>query len=852
MSSSRREVTSAIPLSAKHVAVGQELSGPIVHRDVKPENVMVRTDGLVKVLDFGLARLAPQEEVSTSMAATAPATEVGAFLGTTRYMSPEQARGEVVDSATDVFSLGIVLCELATGRHPFAADTTFQLLHNIVAHVPAVPSRVDPTLPTAVDALLLTMLDKDSRRRPTVVEVAEAMAALLRVPTVLARVSPTPPARRHTVGREFERAKLRTAFEQVASGTGLLMCVAGEPGIGKTTLVEEFLAELAASGEPCRVARGRCSERLAGTEAYLPVLEALDSLLSGESSESVARVIQATAPAWYAQTRQPISSGPAGAAVGEQAASQERMKRELATFLQEIARLRPLVLFFDDVHWADASTIELIAYLATKFDQLRLLMLATYRPTELLVSKHPFLSIKLDLEARSLGRELLLPFLPFKDIERYLALEFPKHRFPSTFAALIHARTEGSPLFTVDVVRYLRDRRVIVRQGDGWTLTEAVSNIELPASIRSMIQRKIDQLADADRRLLIAASVQGYEFEAAVVAKALALDVAVVEERLDELDRVHEFVRQLREVELPAGVLTVRYRFVHVLYQNALYASLAPTRKTALSAAVAEALLEFYGDQAAAIASPVALLFEIARDPSRAVAYFLLAAQHAAAVFANQEAALLARRGLDLLSGLPSTPERIRQELKFQTTLGVALRNTKGFGAPEVGAAYARALELCRQAEERDVIPVLRGLWEFYELRAASADLETALELADRCLRLARAANDPELLLVAHDISGDTRVCLGEFVAAREYLEQAIALYDPQRHRAHAYLHGYDTGVFCRMLNGLVLWYLGYMDRSLESSNRAVALARSLRIRPPSPSFSHFVRASINIVATRR
>ncbi|MGQ0736447.1 MAG: serine/threonine-protein kinase [Acidobacteriota bacterium] len=656
----------------------------IVHRDVKPENVMVRDDGLVKVLDFGLARLTQQPQVSASMAATAPATEVGTLLGTTRYMSPEQARRDPVDGATDLFSLGLVVYELATGCHPFAADTAFDLLHNIATRAPVAPSRADPTLPTALDALLLAMLDKDPRRRPTAAEVAEVTAALVRVPAALTRVSATARAGRHTVGRESERMELRVAFEQVASGAGLLMCVAGEPGIGKTTLVEEFLGELTATGEPCRIARGRCSERLAGADAYLPVLEALDSLLRGESNEPVTRVMQATAPTWYAQSRPPTPADPTRGAIGAQAASQERMKRELATFLEEVARLRPLVLFFDDVHWADASTIELLAYLATKFDEMRLLVLATYRPTELLVGKHPFLSIKLDLEARGLGRELLLPFLPREDIERYLALEFPNHRLPSTFAALIHARTEGSPLFMVDVIRYLRDRRVIVQEGDDWTLTQAVPDIDLPASIRSMIQRKIDQLADADRRLLIAASVQGYEFEAAVVARVLAAYAGEVEERLDGLDRVHGFVRRVRELELPAGTLTVRYRFVHVLYQNALYASLAPTRRAAFSSALAEALLGFYGDQSATIASQVALLFEVARDLSRAVAHFLLAAQHAAAVFANPEATLLARKGLDLLKALPATHERTRQELKFQTTLGVALRNTQGFGAPEV------------------------------------------------------------------------------------------------------------------------------------------------------------------------
>src|SRR5262249_34258579 len=177
------------------------------------------------------------------------------------------------------------------------------------------------------------------------------------------------------------------------------------------------------------------------------------------------------------------------------------------------------------------------------------------------------------------------------------------HTFPANFAALIHARTEGNPLFMVDVLHYLRERGQIAEEQGRWALTQSVADIqqELPESVRSMIQRKIDQLSEADRRLLVAASVQGYEFDAAVVAKALALDAAEVEERLEELQRVHAFVRRLHEREFPDTTLTLRYRFVHVLYQNALYAMLTPARKTSLSTAVAQALLAHYGEQSAVV-----------------------------------------------------------------------------------------------------------------------------------------------------------------------------------------------------------------------------------------------------------
>jgi predicted ATPase len=180
-----------------------------------------------------------------------------------------------------------------------------------------------------------------------------------------------------------------------------------------------------------------------------------------------------------------------------------------------------------------------------------------------------------------------------RDIEHYLALEFSAHRFPEGLAALVHAKTEGNPLFMGDLLRHLRARQVLAQDQGRWVLAQSLPNLEqeLPESIRSMIERKIDQLGEEDRRLLVGASVQGFEFDSAVVAKAMALDAADVEEQLEELQRVHNFVRFVQEQEFPDQTPTLRYRFVHVLYQNALYATLRPTRKASLSAAVAQALI---------------------------------------------------------------------------------------------------------------------------------------------------------------------------------------------------------------------------------------------------------------------
>src|SRR5262249_29256137 len=217
--------------------------------------------------------------------------------------------------------------------------------------------------------------------------------------------------------------------------------------------------------------------------------------------------------------------------------------------LEELSRLRLLVLFLDDVHWADASTVDLLAYLGARCAGLRLLVLLTYRPTELLLSQHPFVSVRLELQRHGVCRDVPLGFLDRAEVESYLALAFPGHRLPAEFAAAIHAKTEGSPLFLVDLLRYLRDRGVIARGPGSWGLAEAVPDFrrELPESVRSLIQKKLDQLGAVDRRLLSVASVQGYEFDSGVVARVLDLDAADAEERLEALDRVHALVRLRRE-----------------------------------------------------------------------------------------------------------------------------------------------------------------------------------------------------------------------------------------------------------------------------------------------------------------
>jgi predicted ATPase len=270
-----------------------------------------------------------------------------------------------------------------------------------------------------------------------------------------------------------------------------------------------------------------------------------------------------------------------------------------------------------------------------------------------------------------------------------------------------------------------------------------------------------------------------------------------------------------------------RYLFKHALIQDTAYQSLLKSTRQQYHQQIAQVLEGQFAEITETQPELLAHHYTEAGLIAQAIPYWQQAGQRAVERSANVEAISHLTKGLELLTALPDTPACAQQELTLQVALGVPLTATKSWAAPEVGKAYTRALELCRQiGETSQLFRVLQGLWTFYIVRA---ECKTARELGEQCLSLAQSVQDPILLLEAHMALGSACYSLGEFARAQAHIELGIAFYDPQQHRSLAFLYGsFDPGVACRSFAAQILWLLGYPDQALKRSHEALTLAQEL------------------------
>ncbi len=651
------------------------------------------------------------------------------------------------------------------------------------------------------------------------------------------------------VGRATELQKLAALFAKARAGERQVVFATGSAGIGKTALVEAFLdAEMTVSGFGSQVpgfrddqpetrsqkpksravwiARGRCVEQYEPREAYMPVIEALERLARRPDAGHLAVLLRRVAPTWLAQMPWLIGDDEAQALRQSlQAVRPERMLREFAALIETLTTDVPLVLVLEDLHWSDASTVDLLSVLAERRESARLLVIGTYRPADAVVYEHVLMRAVRTLHVRRHCVEIALSDLTEEAVQSYLQARFPGSDFPLALARLIHKHTDGNPLFMSAVVDQLLSRGAILYTAPGWELHAPPETIDLgvPDSVRLLIESQLAGLSPADRALLQAASVAGDTFTPLVVAAALGGEVADAEMRCEAFAHVQRFLRVAGYVEWPDGSGASRYAFTHELYRQVVYAEIPERHCMRLHQRIGEALEAAYGARQMDIAPQLAEHFARGRDDARALRYLTAAAAGARQRFASREAIGYLDAALALVALLPDGDERRRREIELRLSLGAARSDVHGFASEPVRENYERASDLCAGVgNTTQLFAILYGRWYLHGMRA---EADETMGLAAQIQKLARRLGASERVL-ADSALVRTAVYAARFADAVDLMRRRLTRRRRRKPTAAAVVYGVDPLIVAASHSAIALWFLGDPERALASARAAVAQAR--------------------------
>jgi class 3 adenylate cyclase/predicted ATPase len=619
------------------------------------------------------------------------------------------------------------------------------------------------------------------------------------------------------VGRETEVTLLRERWAQACDGLGQVVLLSGEAGIGKSRLVRVLTERVAHEGVPRLTLH--CSPYYTNS-AFYPVIDHLQRLLHWRRDMSPAarlttleQAVQATrlpleevVPLLAALLAVPLPERYPPLTLSPQRQKQKTQEALVAWLLAETVQ-QPVLTVWEDLHWADPSTLELLGLLLDQVPTARLLLVLTARP-----EFHPPWALRAHLTQLTLTRLARL------QVEEMVLRVTGGKPLPAQVVQQIVLKTDGIPLFVEELVKTVLESGLVREEADRYILTGPLPPLAIPATLQDALMARLDRLA-AVKEVAQLGAVLGREFSYALLRAVTPLDETTLQQSITQLVEAELLYQRGHPPQ-------ATYIFKHALVQDAAYQSLLRSTRQQYHQRIAQVLEAQFPQVVETQPELLAHHYTEAGLIGQAVPYWQQAGQQASDRSAHLEAVSHFTAGIELLKTLPETPEQTQHALTLYIGLGAELLVTKGHAAPEVEQAYTQAYALCQQVGETpELVPVLFGLWRFYILRP---QLHTAREIGETLLRLAQRAHDPALAVIAHHALGVTWFSLGAFPTARLHLEEGSTQYTPDQRRAPAFRIGPDLGVGCRAYAAVTLWFLGHSEQALAHIHEALVLGHEL------------------------
>jgi predicted ATPase len=621
------------------------------------------------------------------------------------------------------------------------------------------------------------------------------------------------------VGRDEEIGLLLRRWEQSKEGLGQVVLISGEAGIGKSSLVAGLRSQV--RQENLTRITFHCSPYTSNSALY-PIITHIHRVVGWQPEDTaktkLAKLEQAlqgarlgladTVPLLAALLSLPLPEG----RYPEQALTPQQQRQEtqdvLVAWLLEEAERQPVLAVWEDLHWADPSTLEVLGLFIDQAPTAAMFHVLTYRP-----------EFEPPWPMRSHVTPLTLNRLERLQVESILTKLAQGKTLPAEVVEHIVFKTDGVPLYVEELTKMLLGSELLQVKGHQYVLTGPLQSVTIPDTLQDSLMARLDQLNRA-KELAQLGAVIGREFSYAMLQTLTTMEESSLQEGLAQLVAAELLYQRGRPPR-------ARYLFKHALIQDAAYASLLRSTRQRIHHQIAELLEAQFPEIVMTEPEVVARHYTEAGWIELAVGYWQRAGQRAIERSANVEAIAHLQQGLKLLVTRPESLERDQQELDLLTTIGPALLVTKGYGAPEVIQACSRARQLCQQMGETPAhFAVMWNLWLFY---LARSEHKNAMESIMQCLKLAEQAGDEERLLASHCSIGVSWLHLGQLAASRRHLEQAIALYEPAQQRGRGFPYaGLDLGIASMGYGAWTLWLQGNVDQARQLGDQALELAQQL------------------------